>query len=62
MPLRKVMQLIGLGSSSQQDILGIPMWPSTQSHGNIFLPNATNCRQAAQPKWHIFQWKLIAKV
>ena len=48
MPLRKVMQLIGLGSSSQQDILGIPMWPSTQSHGNIFPPNATNCRQSPE--------------
>ena len=48
LPLRKVMQLIGLGSGSKQDILGIPMWPSTQSHGNIFPPNATNCRQAPE--------------
>jgi hypothetical protein len=42
------MQLISLGSGSQQDIMGIPMWPSTQSHGNIFPPNATNCRQAPE--------------
>ena len=26
------------------------------------LQTQQNCRQAAQPQWHIFQWKLIAKV
>ena len=41
------MQLIGLGSGSQQDIQYISIWSTTQSHGNIFSPNATNCRQAA---------------
>jgi len=56
-----MMQLIGLGSGSQQDIQYISIWSTTQSHGNIFSPNATNCRQAGQPQWHIFQWKLIAK-
>jgi len=69
--LRKVMQLIGFASGSQQDFLGISIWSSTQSHGNIF-PSKRNKtagkrwkqpdnRQAAQPLWHIFQWKLITK-
>lgn len=42
------MQLIGLGSGSQQDIQYISIWSTTQSHGNIFSPNATNCRQALE--------------
>ncbi|MDB2529991.1 DUF2332 domain-containing protein [Paracoccaceae bacterium] len=43
-----MMQLIGLGSGSQQDIHYISIWSTTQSHGNIFYPNATNCRQALE--------------
>ena len=72
LPLRKVMQLIGFASGSQRDILGISIWSSTQSHGNIFLSKRNKTagkrqkpldnRQAAQPQLHIFQWKLIAKV
>jgi hypothetical protein len=72
LPLRKVMQLIGFASGSQRDILGISIWSSTQSRGNIFLSKRNKTAgkrqkppdngQAAQPQWHIFQWKLIAKV
>ena len=39
-------------SGSKQDILGISMWPSAQSLGNIFPPNATNCRQAPETAGH----------
>jgi len=72
LPSRKVMQLIGFVSGSQRDILSISIWSSTQSRGNIFLSKRNKTagkrqkppdnRQAAQPQWHIFQWKLIAKV
>jgi len=72
LPSRKVMQLIGFVSGSQRDILSISIWSSTQSRGNIFLSKRNKTagkrqkppdnRQAAQLQWHIFQWKLIAKV
>ena len=48
LPLRKVMQLIGFASGSQQDILGISIWSSTQSHGKFFFPpNVTKLQASA---------------
>ena len=48
LPLRKVMQLIGFASGSQRDILGISIWSSTQSRGNIFLSKRNKLQASAR--------------